>query len=251
MTEEYFNHIVIAWILLGIVVFMVNLKIVAPYGRHVSAKWGFLVNSRLAWVVMESPVLLMVIYFVYLNSIRIGYVEWLLIFLFCAHYFHRIFIYPLRIHVGGGKVPLGIMLLAIIFNMMNGYLIGYYLTKFATYNLSWFYSMPFIIGGLLFAAGAFINWRADSMLINLRKGGFKGYKVPRGFLFGKISCPNHFGEMIEWTGYALMSFSLPALAFSVWTFANLIPRAIAHHKWYKEKFSDYPSERKAFLPGIW
>ena len=150
MTEEYFNHIVIAWILLGIVVFMVNLKIVAPYGRHVSAKWGFLVNSRLAWVVMESPVLLMVIYFVYLNSIRIGYVEWLLIFLFCAHYFHRIFIYPLRIHVGGGKVPLGIMLLAIIFNMMNGYLIGYYLTKFATYNLSWFYSMPFIIGVLLF-----------------------------------------------------------------------------------------------------
>jgi 3-oxo-5-alpha-steroid 4-dehydrogenase 1 len=200
---------------------------------------------------MESPVLFLIVFFAYQNLMRIGLVAWLLIFLLFAHYFNRIFIYPLRIRAGGGKVSIGIMLLAIIFNLTNGYLIGYHLTKLAEYDLSWFYSVPFISGLILFATGLFINWRADSILINIRKDGFIGYQIPYGFLFNKISCPNHFGEMIEWSGYALMSFSLPALAFSVWTYANLIPRALAHHKWYKSYFEDYPKNRKAFLPGIW
>ena len=29
-----------------------------------------------------------------------------------------------------------------------------------------------------------------------------------------------------------------------WTIFNLLPRAISHHKWYKEKFEDYPKEGK-------
>jgi 3-oxo-5-alpha-steroid 4-dehydrogenase 1 len=43
---------------------------------------------------------------------------------------------------------------------------------------------------------------------------------------------------------------LPALAFLVWTLANLIPRALDHHKWYRSEFPDYPSKRKAVLPFL-
>ena len=86
------------------------------------------------------------------------------------------------------------------------------------------------------------------MLIRLRQDGFSGYKVPHGFLFDRISCPNHLGEMIEWCGFALMSYSLAGLSFAVWTVANLIPRALAHHKWYNTYFDDYPPERKALVP---
>jgi hypothetical protein len=32
------------------------------------------------------------------------------------------------------------------------------------------------------------------------------------------------------------------------TSANLVPRAIAHHRWYRETFPEYPPERKAVLP---
>ena len=32
--------------------------------------------------------------------------------------------------------------------------------------------------------------------------------------------------------------------------ANLIPRAITTQRWYREKFPDYPKERKALIPGI-
>jgi steroid 5-alpha-reductase/3-oxo-5-alpha-steroid 4-dehydrogenase 1 len=56
--------------------------------------------------------------------------------------------------------------------------------------------------------------------------------------------------MLEWIGFALMTWCLPGLAFSVWTIANLAPRAWAHHRWYQDAFPDYPKERKALIPYI-
>jgi hypothetical protein len=48
-----------------------------------------------------------------------------------------------------------------------------------------------------------------------------------------------------------MSWSLAGAAFALWTLANLVPRAGAHHRWYRARFADYPPERRALLPGIW
>lgn len=251
MTEEIFNKIIIAWIILGLIVFLMNLKIIAPYGRHASKKWGLLINNRLAWIIMESPVLFLVLFFVLPKIASLNIVTWILFILFTAHYVHRTFIFPFRIKGSSKKMPLGVILLAIVFNVFNGFFIGYYLGNFASYYSSWLLGMPFILGAIIFTIGAYINWRADSILIGIREKGFSGYKIPRGFLFDKVSCPNHLGEMIEWSGYAIMSLNLPGLAFAVWTCANLIPRALAHHKWYKLYFEDYPKNRKAFLPGLW
>lgn len=250
MTEELFNQVVWSWIALAVLVFIINIKIIAPYGRHVSKSWGPLINSKIAWIVMESPVLILVLYFTLSNFDHTDAVVWLLVFLFIAHYVHRTFIFPLRIKGKAKKMPLGVVLLAVIFNLFNGYFIGFYLGYLASYEISWFYSFPFLLGITLFSIGAYINWKADNMLINLRSDGSSDYKIPKGFLFEKISCPNHFGEILEWSGYALMSFNVAALAFAVWTAANLIPRALAHHKWYNSYFDNYPEDRKAVLPGI-
>ena len=54
----------------------------------------------------------------------------------------------------------------------------------------------------------------------------------------------------EWLGFAIMTWSIAGLAFFLWTFFNLVPRALSHHKWYKEKFPDYPKSRKAVFPFI-
>jgi protein-S-isoprenylcysteine O-methyltransferase Ste14 len=70
-------------------------------------------------------------------------------------------------------------------------------------------------------------------------------------MYRYISCPNYFGEIVEWFGWAIATWSLSGLAFAIWTFANLAPRAHAHHKWYHKNFKEYPVERKALLPGIW
>ena len=74
--------------------------------------------------------------------------------------------------------------------------------------------------------------------------------MPKGGLFRYVSCPNHFGEIVEWAGFAVMCWNLPALSFAVWTAGNLIPRSLSHHRWYREHFPDYPAERKAVIPFV-
>ncbi len=143
------------------------------------------------------------------------------------------------------------MLSAITFNFMNGFLNGYYIGNFGLqYTSAWLISLPFIIGIALFFIGMFVNIKSDAILLSLRKPGEKGYKIPKGFLFKYISCPNHFGEIIEWFGFALLSFNIASLSFAIWTFANLAPRSLSHHRWYKETFLDYPKNRKAVLPRL-
>ncbi|MHA1318096.1 MAG: hypothetical protein ACTSQ6_11365, partial [Candidatus Heimdallarchaeaceae archaeon] len=59
------------------------------------------------------------------------------------------------------------------------------------------------------------------------------------------------GEITEWVGWAIMTFSIPGLVFAFWTIANLAPRARSNHKWYLENFPDYPKNRKALIPFIY
>jgi hypothetical protein len=70
-------------------------------------------------------------------------------------------------------------------------------------------------------------------------------------MFQLVTAANYFGELIEWTGFALASYQLQSLAFLIFTFANLVPRAVSHHDWYLQKFrSEYPKERNAIIPFL-
>jgi len=69
-------------------------------------------------------------------------------------------------------------------------------------------------------------------------------------MYRYVSCPNYLGEILEWAAWAVLTWSLVGLVFAIWTGANLIPRALAHHKWYQEKFPDYPKDRKAIIPFL-
>jgi hypothetical protein len=245
-----YQNFLFGWIMLAIVVFFLLFKITAPYGRHSTGKWGPMIPNKWGWLLMELPVLLVLWYFILPEKKNIDTASWVMIGLFSLHYFNRVFIFPFRLRTEGKKMPLLIMLSAVFFNLVNGFSFGYYFTSFADYTGNWFYDLRFICGSILFFTGLYINWKADDLLIHLRQHGETGYRIPRGWLFEKISCPNLFGEMIEWLGFALLCWNLPALTFFIWTAANLIPRALSHHKWYKEKFSDYPVTRRAIIPGF-
>jgi 3-oxo-5-alpha-steroid 4-dehydrogenase 1 len=226
--------------------------ITAPFGRHTSDKWGKTINNKLGWVLMESPSLLIMLYFL-LSGNSFNSYAWILFMLWILHYANRSFIYPLRIKATPKQIPVFIVINAIVFNFMNAGLNGYYLSRLApteNYDANWLLSPHFIIGILLFFIGAFINLKADNILISLRAPGETGYKIPKGFLFNYVSSPNLFGEVIEWSGFALMAWNLPVLTFMVWTFANLVPRAKNHHDWYKKQFPDYPAERKIIFPFL-
>jgi 3-oxo-5-alpha-steroid 4-dehydrogenase 1 len=236
------------WNILAVLIFILLLWIPAPYGRHSSSKWGPQINNRRAWVIMEFTVLFTL--WTYLapaiNSLSV--VSWTIIGLFCIHYVNRTFIFPFRIHTKGKKMPLVVAMSGIAFNVMNGSSLGYYFSNLATYDVSWFTDVRFIGGTVLFFLGMYINWKADNMLIHLRKPGQTHYSIPRTWLFEHVSCPNLLGELIEWFGFALLCWNLPALTFFIWTAANLIPRALSHHGWYKRTFPDYPPQRKAVIP---
>ena len=111
------------------------------------------------------------------------------------------------------------------------------------------YNYNVLIGLIIFIFGMVINISSDNTLIFLRKNS-KGYKIPNGGFFNFVSCPNYFGEIIEWIGFLIIALSLPALSFTLWTFFNLIPRALNHHEWYKETFKNYPIKRKAVIPFV-
>jgi hypothetical protein len=226
------------------------MKIAAPYGRHATAKWGPAISNKLGWAIMEFTVLVVLAIFILPNAHSLSEVSWAMIILFCLHYFNRTFVFPFRIHTKGKKMPLIIVGSAIFFNIANGFSLGYYFAHFAHYDSSWFTDPRFMTGVFLFFIGMFINWKADNILIHLRKPNETHYVIPNGWLFSYISCPNLFGELIEWLGFAVLCWNLPALCFLIWTAANLIPRAISHHKWYKNKFTDYPAKRYAIIPFV-
>ena len=248
INEYYFNITAIIWIAIAIITFISLFFITAPYGRYTKKGWGKLIDNRLGWVLMEAPSFFIILAFSVTGELS-NY-AWFLAACWLLHYFNRSFIFPFRIRTSGKKMPLSIVLSAVFFNGVNAGMNGYFLAYFESYSNDAFSSPLFTIGLLLFLGGAIINNISDHLLITLRKPGETGYKIPQGFLYTYISCPNFFGEMVQWTGFAVMAWNLPALSFCIWTIANVLPRALKHHQWYNEQFSNYPNERKAVFPFL-
>lgn len=99
--------------------------------------------------------------------------------------------------------------------------------------------------------GAAANVQSDEILKQLRKQS-SSYRIPTGGLFSFVSAPHYLGEIVEWGGYSLACHTLTATSFWIFTMANLVPRAVAHHTWYQLRFGNaYPKERKAFIPFVW
>jgi protein-S-isoprenylcysteine O-methyltransferase Ste14 len=241
-----------SWIAIAIILFPIQLKTTAPYGRHTNTRWGKIIDNRLGWFLMEIISPLAFAFFFLTGENAKTPPMWFFFGLWIAHYFYRSIIFPFRTKTKGKGIPLAIVAFALAFNVVNGFTNGYYLGSLGlAYPTEWLFDPRFISGTLVFFTGAFINIQSDNILLNLRKPGEKGYKVPQGGLFYRVSCPNYFGEILEWVGFAILTWNIAALGFAIWTASNLIPRALSHHNWYKENFEHYPTTRKAIIPFIW
>jgi protein-S-isoprenylcysteine O-methyltransferase Ste14 len=235
----------------AVVIAAMLLFITVPYGRHnTRGGWGPQVKSLTGWLIMEVPASLAPLVLFAIGERR-DPVTWVFLILWQLHYAYRAFVFPFRRRGGVAQMPLLIALMGLFFNFMNTYLNWRYLTLFCTpYPMSWLSDPRFILGVLIFLFGFAVNQHADHVLINLRKPGETGYKIPYGGFYRFVSCPNYLGEMLEWTGWALLTYSMAGFGFAVWTAANLIPRALAHHRDYKVRFPDYPKERRAVVPFL-
>jgi len=253
MTEQqFYPYVLAAGLLSAAFVFVYLFFVPAPYGRHIRQGWGPTIPNRIGWILMETPAVLSILAF-YLTARAPGAsIVWVLLGAWQVHYIYRTYIFPFTLQDRGKRMPVAVMFSGMLFNVFNGYINGRYLAWNAEqYDSTWLTSPAFLAGIAIFAAGLFINITADRTLINLRKNRDTGYGIPHGGLYRWVSCPNYLGEIIEWSGWALMTWSPGGLVFAIWTAANLLPRAISNHRWYREQFTDYPSNRKAVIPFVW
>ncbi|MDR3047452.1 MAG: DUF1295 domain-containing protein [Bacteroidales bacterium] len=232
-------------VLLAIVVFIVLHFVDAGYGMMRNSKWGYSINNKRAWFLMEFPIFIAMIGLWFFSPNHGQIVPLIFLILFEVHYFERVFIFPFLIK-GKGTMPISVMAMGITFNILNASMQGYWLFYRAfdinsnAYPISWLYSPQFIIGLILFISGFIINLHSDKIIRNLRKNDSDNkHYLPRGGLFNYVTSANYFGELIEWLGFAIFTWSWSGFIFFLWTFANLVPRAAATYKRY---YAEFPEE---------
>lgn len=223
----------------------------APYGRHMRDGWGPTIGARAGWILMEHPAVLVYLGVYVVGDHRLELAPLAMLGLWQLHYVHRTFVFPFRMRASGKRMPLSIPLTGAAFNTLNAYVNARWISHLGEYASDWLLDPRFLAGAAIFLVGLVINLHADTVLIHLRKPGETGYKVPKGGMYRFVSSPNYLGEILEWIGWAILTWSLAGLAFAVYTAANLGPRAFSNHAWYKEKFPEYPRERRALIPFLW
>jgi len=254
---EFFYELCYGMILVGIIVFVALYFVDAGYGKMVSDKWGPAINNRIGWLLMECPVFLVVLYFWAKSDVKFDAPYLVFFLLFELHYFHRSFVAPMLMR-GNGKMPLAIMAMSVAFNMINGYIQGKWLFEIAPhhpeyaqlYTNDWFTDWRFIAGIVIFFVGMAINWHSDYTIRHLRKPGDTKHYLPKGGFYNYVTSANYFGEIVEWAGWALLTFSLAGFVFVWFTFANLVPRANSIYYKYQEQFADEFKARRPRLKRV-
>lgn len=244
------QFLTVAVIILAIPTLLSLLKIDAPYGKYNRHGFGPQIGNRAAWIIMEIPSVLFFLFIYVLGAKAFSTVPLIFLTIWQAHYIHRTFIFPFKTKTSSKKMPLSIALTGALYNVINSFINAFWISELGNYSTEWLTTIPFLVGIGLFGAGFYLNLRSDYSLLQLRKPGETSYHIPYGGAFTWVSCPNYLGEILEWAGWAVMTYSLAGLSFFVFTFANLFPRALANHKWYKKTFPNYPRQRKALIPFI-
>lgn len=254
---DYASEILIGMLCMAAVVFLCLYFVKAGYGMFRTRQWGWSINNKVAWVLMEAPAFIVML-LVWQGSdpqLRSLPAALALLAMFELHYFQRSFVFPFLMK-GKSQMPVAIMLMGVTFNSINAWLIGSYTFNggnalYAVLGSAYFTQWNFLLGALLFIAGMAINWHSDHVIRHLRKPGDTRHYLPARGMYRYVTSGNYFGELVEWTGFALAAGHAAGWVFVVWTAANLVPRAHAIHKRYRQEFGDAVGSRKRIVPFVY
>lgn len=254
MEQQTFEALLWGMSLMAIGVFVALFYVRAGYGMFRNSRWGWSVDNKLGWVLMEAPVFFVMTGLWWNSSVRGCLVPFIFFLLFQLHYFQRSFIFPFLMK-GKSRMPIAILLMGVIFNVLNGYVQGewlFYLAPETWYTKAWLATPQFWIGTVLFCVGMGINWHSDYVIRHLRKPGDTRHYLPQKGMYRYVTSANYGGELLEWMGFAVLTGSPAAWVFVLWTFANLAPRAHAIRKHYEAEFGkEAVGNRKRIIPFIY
>lgn len=239
----------------ALMVFIALYFVKAGYGMFRTASWGVSIPNKVAWVLMEAPVFFVMAWLWLRSDTGFVWPQFLFLLLFELHYLQRSFVFPLLMK-GRSRMPIAIMAMGIVFNVLNGVMQAGGLFWFPpeSYAEGTAYLLrPHAIAGLLlFIIGMGINLHSDHVIRHLRKPGDTRHYLPAKGMYRYVTSANYFGELVEWTGFAVLTASPAAWVFVWWTAANLVPRANAIHKHYCEEFGkEAVGRRKRIIPYIY
>ena len=243
----------------AVMVFIGAAVMKSPYGRFASNKWGVNLSPRLGWFLMELPAMLSFVFFYFQGRNRFEIVPLFFLFVWVVHYGNRGFVFPYLIRSPKGATAsfsITIVVMGWLVTTTHGYLNAVFISDLGThFSPNWFADPRFIIGITLYYGSFVLNIRSDAIIRNLRsveevERGEKVYRIPRGGLFRFVTNPSYLTEIIAFAGFALATWSLGAAFILLVTIANLVPRAFQTHRWYREKFPDYPPERRVLIPFV-
>jgi 3-oxo-5-alpha-steroid 4-dehydrogenase 1 len=255
MTLHQFNLFLIVMAVVALAVYVSLFFVDAGYGKFYNKKWGPAINNKIGWVLMEAPVFIAMLVLWLCSDRRDDIVRLAFLFLFELHYFHRSFVFPFRLR-GNNVMPLSIIVMGVTFNVLNALMQGgwiFYFSPADYYGRDWLSDPKFIAGFLIFIIGMYINIHSDDIIRNLRKDGDSRHYLPKDGLFRYVTSANYFGEVVEWIGFAVLTWSWAGAVFAWWTFANLAPRAHRIYDAYKKEFGDELDTKKTkrIIPFIW
>lgn len=248
-----YHHVLWAMAFMGLFVFVTLYFVDAGYGKFRSNKWGYSINNKLGWVLMECPALIPIAYTIV--ALTPSALAILFMSLYALHYVYRSFIFPALLK-GNSKMPLAITAMGATFNFTNSTLLCASVMAFPKESYSDICSYAgnwnFWLGIVLFFMGMYTHMKADHTIRNLRKPGDTNHYLPKGGLFDYVTSANYFGELLEWTGFAILLCNPAAWMFVWWTAANLVPRAHAINKKYRAEFgNEQVGKRKRVIPFIY
>ena len=263
MNKETFDIFLIAMSATALVVFLCLYFIKAGYGMFRTKQWGWSIDNKVGWVLMEAPAFCGMLGLTVAGlcgspsgASSVLFPSLLLAALFLLHYFQRSFIFPFKMQ-GKSKMPVAIMMMGVVFNLLNALMQGGGLFWFPNETLGlplseWIAQPHAWAGIIVFFLGMGINMHSDHVIRHLRAPGDTKHYLPQKGVYRWVTSGNYFGELLEWTGFAIAAATPAAWVFVWWTAANLVPRAHAIHKHYHAEFGDEAlGARRRIIPFIY
>ncbi|NND83313.1 MAG: DUF1295 domain-containing protein [Gammaproteobacteria bacterium] len=258
--NTFYDTVLTIGFVIAILIFLGNRYGTAKYGGRFgeSKKGGFRLSSKMGWILMELPALIIFPIVFFMGSNAMQPVPLFFLALWTFHYMNRAIINPMLMRTAPGSqnsFDPSVMIFGWVVLAIHAYLNAAYISELGThYQSAWFSNPIFITGIAIYVFGFTLNVYSDHILRNLRsktpQPNEPRYKIPYGGMFKFVTCPQYLGEIISFVGLAVMTWNLGAVFVVAVTMANLIPRALITHRWFQEKFANYPAERRAIFPYV-
>mgnify|MGYP000804719465 CR=1 FL=1 len=197
--NETFSLFLWAMTVLALAVFVALHFVEAGYGYLFNRKFGPGIPNRIGWMAMESPVFIAMCILWLCSDRALEAGPLALFILFQSHYLQRSFVFPLLIR-GRSQMPLGIVLMGMVFNTLNALMQGgwiFYVAPQSDYYADWFSKPYFYVGTAIFLFGFIVNLQSDYIIRHLRKPGDTKHYIPRGGMFRYVSSANYFGDLVK------------------------------------------------------